>query len=79
MNKVFNNQQQLFEGTDGIPSVSEQLLPAILQRVSIISSFVLYFLKRFTAGISRDFAGKKSTATGIALFSHTGIAGGLLY
>ncbi len=31
MNKVFNNQQQLFEGTGGIPSVSEQLLPTTLR------------------------------------------------
>ena len=31
MNKVFNNQQQLFEGADGIPSVSEQLLPTTLR------------------------------------------------
>ncbi len=31
MDKVFNNQQQLFEGTDGIPFVSEQLLPTTLQ------------------------------------------------
>jgi hypothetical protein len=31
MNKVFNNQQQLFEGTDGIPSVSEHLLPTTLR------------------------------------------------
>ncbi len=31
MNKVFNNQQQLFEGADGIPSVSEQFLPTTLR------------------------------------------------
>jgi len=31
MNKVFNNQQQLFEGTDGIPSASEHLLPTTLR------------------------------------------------
>ena len=30
MNKVFNNQQ-LFEGADGIPSVAEQFLPATLR------------------------------------------------
>jgi hypothetical protein len=31
VNKVFNNQQQLFEGTDGISSISEQLLPTTLR------------------------------------------------
>ncbi len=31
MNKVFNNQQLLFEEKDGIPSVPEQLLPATLR------------------------------------------------
>ncbi len=31
MNKVFNNQQLLFEERDEIPSVSEQLLPTTLR------------------------------------------------
>ncbi len=31
MNKVFNNQQLLFEEKDGIPSVSEQFSPSILR------------------------------------------------
>ena len=31
MHKVFNNQQLLFEKKDGIPSVSEQLLPTTLR------------------------------------------------
>jgi hypothetical protein len=31
VNKAFNNKQQLFEGTEGIPSVPEHLLPTTLR------------------------------------------------